>query len=253
MLVPVVIGAGLAEELKLGLLEFTRSKDEGLGGYLVAEAFANLGDTEGDLDPCGIEYVSEIGEDSLGRLRAKIQRHRVVDVGSHLCLEHQLKRHGLCKPTDRVAVGTNFIAQILGFGQGGVDCNMLGVLLGLLGDLFLKVVDPGSGIALFTFSDEVGELVGVAGGLPYQRVHKYAAIEADNVVPHLYDRLPPRASDVIFQFDTERAVVIAACQSAVDFAGLKDEAPSLAKRYDVIELCNFSHNVHSIINKRLII
>jgi hypothetical protein len=130
---------------------------------------------------------------------------------------------------------------------------MLGMFLGLVCGLFLQMVDPRSGIALFTLGDEVCELVGVAGSLPDKRVHKYTAIEADNVIPHLYDRLPPSASDVIFQFDTERAVVIAACQSAVDFAGLKDKSPSLAKRYDVVKLCNSGHNLHSIIIKRLII
>jgi hypothetical protein len=130
---------------------------------------------------------------------------------------------------------------------------MLGVFLSLLGDLFLQVIDPGPCIALFTLSNEICKLVCVAGGLPDHRVHKDAAVQADNVIPHLDDRLPPCASDVAFQFDTEWAVVIAACQSAVDFAGLKDKAPSLTQRYDVIKLCNFSHILFSIIIERLII
>jgi hypothetical protein len=68
---------------------------------------------------------------------------------------------------------------------------MLGVLIGLFGDFFLKVVNAGTGIALFAFGYEVGEFIGVAGGLPDHRVHKDTAIKTDYVVAHLDDAFPP--------------------------------------------------------------
>ncbi len=75
---------------------------------------------------------------------------------------------------------------------------MLGMLLGLLGNFFLEVVNAGSGIALFAFGDEVGELVGVAARFPDHRVHKDTAIEPDHVVAHLHDAFPPGLLDVVF-------------------------------------------------------
>ncbi len=74
---------------------------------------------------------------------------------------------------------------------GGVDRDVLGMLGRLLGVLVFQVVDAGSRVALLAFGDQVGELVGVPGGLPDQRVHQDAAIQADDVVAHLHDVLPP--------------------------------------------------------------
>jgi hypothetical protein len=71
------------------------------------------------------------------------------------------------------------------------------MFFGALVCLFFQVVDPGSGIALFAFSYKVGEFVGVAAGLPDERVHKDAAIEAYDVIAHLDHAFPPALSDVI--------------------------------------------------------
>lgn len=103
------------------------------------------------------------------------------------------------------------------------------------------MIDAGAGVAFLAFGDEVGEFVGVAGRFPDHRVHQDRAIEADDVVSHLDDVLPPCLFYVVFEFDAEGAVVVAACQAAVDFAGLEYEAPSLAERYDIVEFCQFSH------------
>ena len=73
-------------------------------------------------------------------------------------------------------------------------------------------------------------------------MHQDRAIEAHDVVPHLDDIFPPGLFDVVFELDAERAVVVAARQAAVDFAGLEYEASSLAKRYDVVEFGDLGHN-----------
>jgi hypothetical protein len=46
VLVPVLVGAGLDEELHLHLLELAGAEDEVARGDLVAEALADLGDAE---------------------------------------------------------------------------------------------------------------------------------------------------------------------------------------------------------------
>jgi hypothetical protein len=115
------------------------------------------------------------------------------------------------------------------------------MLFGALVCLFFEVVDPGPGIALFAFGYKVGEFVGVAAGFPDERVHQNAAIKTHDVVSHLDDIFPPALSDVVLELHAEWAVVVAACEAAVDFAGLKYKAASLAERHDVVKLGYLSH------------
>ena len=72
-------------------------------------------------------------------------------------------------------------------------------------------------------------------------MHEYRAIEAYDVIAYLDDVFPPCLFDVVLEFDAEWAVVVAACEAAVYFAGLEYEASSLAERYDVVEFCKLSH------------
>ena len=60
-------------------------------------------------------------------------------------------------------------------------------------------------------------------------------------VTHLHHCLPPRLFDVIFKFNAERPVVIAAGQSAVNFTGLKYKSSPLTKRNNIIKPGNLSH------------
>jgi hypothetical protein len=72
-------------------------------------------------------------------------------------------------------------------------------------------------------------MVSVARCLPDKRVHKDTAIEADDVVAHLDDLFPPGLFDVIFQFNAQWAVIVTACQAAIDFARLKYEPAPFAQ------------------------
>ena len=118
---------------------------------------------------------------------------------------------------------------------------MLGVLLGLFGGFLLEVIDARSRIALFAFGDQIGELVGVSAGFPDHRMHQNAAIEPDDVVAHLDDALPPGLLDVVLKLDAERAVVVATCQPAVDFARLKYKTTPLTQRHNVLKFGKFCH------------
>ena len=73
-----VASLGMAEELDLHLLELARAEGEVARVDLVAEALADLGDAEGELDPAGVEDVLEVGEDALGGLGAQVGDVRLV-------------------------------------------------------------------------------------------------------------------------------------------------------------------------------
>jgi len=126
-------------------------------------------------------------------------------------------------------------------GLGRVDGYVLGMLGGVVGVFVLEVVHACAGIAFFALGDEVCEFVCVAGGLPDHGVHQDGAVESDDVIPHLDDILPPCFLYVVFELDSEGAVVVAACEAAVDLAGLEYEASSLAERDDIVEFGQLSH------------
>ena len=68
VLEPFHVGAGLAEEFHLHLLELQRAEYEVAGCDLVAEALAYLADAERDLPSAGPENALIINEDALGSL-----------------------------------------------------------------------------------------------------------------------------------------------------------------------------------------
>ena len=74
VLEPLQIGAGLAEELQLHLLELPGAEGEVAGGDLVAEGLADLAHAEGQLAAGGALDVDEVDEDALGGLRPQIDR-----------------------------------------------------------------------------------------------------------------------------------------------------------------------------------
>ena len=54
---PLQIGAGLAEELQLHLLELPGTEDEVAGGDFIAEGLADLADAEGQLLAGGTLHI----------------------------------------------------------------------------------------------------------------------------------------------------------------------------------------------------
>src|ERR671915_1884890 len=61
-------------------------------------------------------------------------------------------------------------------------------------------------------------------------------IEADDVVPFLDHRAPPRAFDVVLELDLQRPVVPHGVDAAVDLRRGEDEAAPLRKRDDRLEV-----------------
>ena len=91
LLEPLHLGAGLAEEFHLHLLEFAHAEDELAGHHLVAEGLADLRDAEGDLHAAGLLHVDIVHEDALGCLRAEIDGVCALAGGTELGAEHEVE------------------------------------------------------------------------------------------------------------------------------------------------------------------
>ena len=86
---------GLDKELQLHLLEFTRAEGKVLGRHFVAEGFADLGNTEGNLHTRRVADILELGKDRLCRLRTQIGNIILRGCRPDVGLEHQVEGTGL--------------------------------------------------------------------------------------------------------------------------------------------------------------
>src|SRR5919202_166268 len=78
VLVPLLVRAGLDEELHLHLLELAGPEDEVAGGDLVAEGLPDLSDAERRLLPGRTHHVGEADEDALRGLRPQVVQAGLV-------------------------------------------------------------------------------------------------------------------------------------------------------------------------------
>ena len=88
---PLVVAAGLDEELHLCLLELAGAEDEVPRRDLVAERLAQLRDPEGHALPRGLLHVQEVHVRSLGRLRPQVHDRGVLLDRPHEGLEHEVE------------------------------------------------------------------------------------------------------------------------------------------------------------------
>src|SRR3546814_15218764 len=86
-----------------------------------------------------------------------------------------------------------------------------------------------------SLGQRVVEGVDVTAGDPGLAGQDDAGVEADDILATLHHRLPPLALDVLFQLDTERAVVHGGSRATVDIADRVDEAPALGEGNDVVD------------------
>ena len=94
---PLEVGAGLAEELALHLLELAGAEGEVARGDLVAESLAHLTHAEGQLAAGGALDVGKVDEDALCGLGAEIAGRRAVLGDADGGLEHQVELTDICK------------------------------------------------------------------------------------------------------------------------------------------------------------
>ena len=137
------------EVLHLHLLELAGAEDEVLGGDLVAERLAHLGDAEGRLLAGGLDHVGEVDEHALGRLRPQVGHRPLVLQRAGVGLEHQVEGPGLGE-LGGPAVGADAVDLVLAPALVAVPA-----------------VDQGIG--------EVGQ---VARGLPHRRRRQDGGVQA---------------------------------------------------------------------------
>ncbi len=226
VLVPLLVRARLAEELQLRLLEFAGAEDEGLGGDLVAEALADLGDAERGLTRASCPDVAEVGEDALRGLRPQVVQALLGLHGAQVGLEQPVEHPRLGVGAARSAVRARDLGEIAG------DELLAGALAELLG----KLVDPGPMVVHRALHQRINESLDVPGGLPDLRRQDHRRVQPDHVVPAGDHRLPPLPFDVLLQLHPERAVVPGRPGAAVDLTAGLDEPSALAEADHGVDL-----------------
>jgi hypothetical protein len=91
VVVPLLVGARLHEELHLHLLELARAEDEVAWCDLVPEGLPDLGYPERHLDSARLQDVLEVDEDPLRRLGPQIRDVLRALHRPRIGLEHQVK------------------------------------------------------------------------------------------------------------------------------------------------------------------
>ena len=233
---PLEVGAGLAEELQLHLLELAHAEDEVAGGNLVAEGLTDLAHAEGQLAAGGALGVDEVGEDTLRRLGAEV--HGVLRVLGHALerLEHQVK----------LADVGEVVLAAGGAGDIVLLDEVLHLLLGervdglgqldrlLMAELLDQLVGAEALLALAAVHQRIGEAREVAAGDPRLRVHEDGGVLADVVGVLLHELLPPGLLDVVLQLDAEGAVVPRVGEAAVDLRPGEDKAAVFTQGNDFV-------------------
>ena len=237
---PLEVGAGLAEELQLHLLELAHAEDEVAGRDLVAEGFAYLPYAERHALSRGALDVLEVDEYALRGLGTEIDGVRRVLGDALEGLEHQvelayggeirLAAHGA---DDAFLLDVVLHLPVRPAGDGAVDALLLHVVLN-------EVVRTVARLAGLAVHERIGKAAYMPRRLPHGRVHKYGAVHADVVRAFGDEFLPPRRFDVVFERDAERTVVPGVGESAVYLAAGEDESAVFAQR-DKFVHSKFSH------------
>ena len=233
---PLQVGAGLAEELQLHLLELADAEDEVARGDLVAEGLADLAHAEGQLAAGGALGVHEVGKDALRRFGTQI--HGVLGVlGDALeGLEHEVELADVGEVVlaaggaGDVLVLHEVLHLLLGEGVDG---------LGQLHAVFVapvlnELVGAEALLALLAVHEGVGEARQMAAGHPGLGVHQNGGVLADVVGVLLHELLPPGLFDVVLQLHAQRAVVPGVGEAAVDLGAGEDEAAVFAQGNDLV-------------------
>ena len=233
---PLQVGAGLAEELALHLLELAGTEGEVAGGDLVAEGLAHLADAEGQLPSRSALDIGKVDENALGGLRAEIADGRGILGHADGRFEHQVE----FADRSEVMLAADRADDILVSGDESVHLvKAHRVHVDLAVYVADQLVGAVAGLAAAAVQQRIGEACDVAGGDPGLGVHDDGGVEADIVGAFLNELLQPCFFDVVLEFNAERAVVPGIGQPAVDLAAGVDEAAVFAQGNDLVH-CFFA-------------
>ena len=210
---PLQVGARLAEELALHLLELAGTEGEVARRDLVAEGLADLADAEGQLAAGGALDVGKVDEDALCGLRAEVAGRGAVLGDADGRLEHQVE----LADGSEVMLAADGADDVLVLGDElvhlvkahGIDVHF-GVLVA---DELVGTVTCLAGAAV---QQRVREARHVTGGDPGLRIHDDGCIQAHVVGAFLHELLQPCFLDVVLELDAQRAVIPAVGKTAID-------------------------------------
>jgi len=233
---PLEVGAGLAEELKLHLLELTYTEDEVTGSDLVTEGLTDLRDTEGHLASGGSLYVYKVGENTLCGLGTEINCVLCVLGYALKGLEHKVELTDVGEVMLTACGARNVVLfnEFLHFSVGE-SIDGLGKLKAVLcAPVLDELVSAESFVALTAVHKGIREACKVTRSYPSLRVHENCGVETDVVLVLLNELLPPSLLYVVLKLNSERTVVPSVSKAAVDFGAGENEAAVLTKSHDLV-------------------
>ena len=238
---PFEVGAGLAEEFQLHLLEFSHAEDEVAGSDFVSEALAHLSDAEGDLHARRTLDVEEVDENALRGLGTQIKSADAVFRDALESLEHQVE----LPHAREVALAANGTGDLLFtdiiFHFGVVPAGDALFAMMLFHIIFDEIVRAVTGLAGSAIHERIAESADVTARDPNVGIHQNGAVDTRVESIFLHEFFPPGALYVVFQLDAERTVVPGVGETAVNFAAGINKAPAFAKGDQFVH-CQLCHN-----------
>ena len=237
VLEPLKVGAGLAEELKLHLLELSYTEDKVAWSDLVSERLTYLTNAERNLFTCGSLNVVEVYENTLSSLGTEIKLRLGILSYALEGLEHKVELAD--------------IGEILLAALGALDIMLVNVVEHLLicpacNVCAVKILDElvctVTGLALLAVHERVGEAADVTGSHPCLGVHKDSGVKTYVVGALLNELLLPSSFDIVLQLNAEGTVVPCVGEAAVDFTSGIYKASAFTERYDLVHSFFCCHN-----------
>ena len=104
----------------------------------------------------------------------------------------------------------------------------------LLGECFDQLIRPPTLVALLALGERIDERIDVTRRDPHLRGKNYRRVDADHVVAPTHHVLPPLPTHVLFELDSQRAVVPGRPGAPVDLRRRENKSPTLGEIDDGI-------------------
>src|SRR5215469_4333200 len=209
---PLLFAVGIDEELHLHLLELARAENKVSGTDFVAESLTDLRDAEWYSLAHASLHILEIDIDTLRCLRAQVDERGIFFYRTHIGLEHEVKfaRLGECAFHSAIGADRRITTH------------------------FRHVIGAKAALTVGAVHQRIGKDLFVARSLPHAPCHENAGVEADDIVTHPCQCVPPGSFHVVFILYTKRTVIKDGIQSTIYFTAREDKAASLTERNDVL-------------------
>ncbi len=228
---PLEVGTGFAEELKLHLLKLSYTEDEVTGSDLVTEGLTDLCDTEGKLLSCGSLNVYKVCEYTLSGLGTEINGVLCVLGNALEGLEHEIELSYISEVVLSTGGAGNIVVlnKILHFLLRKCVDGLRKNVTGLAAPVLDELIGTETLLTFLTVHKRIGKSCKVTRCNPGLRVHKDSSVKTYVILVFLNELFPPSTLDVVFELNSERAVVPGVCKTAVNFGACEYVASALTK------------------------